>query len=974
MLNIIKSIFGSANDRYLKSVESDVKRINALEPQMEAMSDDELKAQTGKFRERLENGESLDDILHEAFATVREASRRVLKMRHYDVQLIGGLTLHKGKIAEMRTGEGKTLVATLPVYLNALSGKGVHVVTVNDYLAARDAEWMGRLYKWMGLTVGVIISDLPEETRRAAYAADITYGTNNEYGFDYLRDNMKYSLDSYVQRPLNYAIIDEVDSILIDEARTPLIISGAAGMSTELPKMVQEFIPYLKKDEDYLVDEEHRSVSLTDLGVEKIEKQMDIDNLYDPNNIDVVQAVIKALQAHTLYKRDDRYMVKDGEIVIIDEFTGRPMPGRRWSDGLHQAIEAKEGVKVNDENQTLATVTFQNFFRMYDKLSGMTGTAETEAEEFHSIYGLDTIVIPTNKPIARLDQDDLVYRSYGEKFDAVVGEIIEANEKGQPVLVGTTSVEKSEAISHVLSKKGIKHEVLNAKQHDREASVVSQAGRLNAVTIATNMAGRGTDIMLGGNPEGMAEDEVGPQDVPETAVGDERFDYYTDEYIAALEKYEKQCAAEKKEVLAAGGLFIIGTERHESRRIDNQLRGRAGRQGDPGRSRFYLSLEDDLLRLFGGDRIGKIMDTLKMEEGVPIEHPMVTKSLENAQKKVEGRNFDIRKNVLEYDDVMDQQRKTIYELRRTILAGKDDQGRTIQQMTLDLFEEVALATIDSFANPQVRPEEWDLRGLEVGLSEVFGLQFDTAGITGRDPLERLVWGQIKDHYDSQLEMTERIAKEVNEVKKEQAEMRAAQEAVAAAEADEGGDWAGTVEPQEIEEVTGDEIFTEQVQNQYIQAIDKHWRLHLLGMEQLRDGIGMRGYAQKDPKKEYKKEGYNLFLDLLMTIKTQVVRFVSTFQLQSPKSVMQQPKQPEVPKQIFLNRSDDGEAKVASPDGGAAMDDEGTFVRELPKVGRNDLCPCGSGKKFKSCHLRKGGVEAALEAADDSNAAAEALTS
>jgi preprotein translocase subunit SecA len=969
MLNIIKSIFGSANDRYLKTVESDVARINSLEPQMEAMSDDELKAQTAKFRERLDNGESLDDILHEAFATVREASKRVLKMRHYDVQLIGGMTLHKGKIAEMRTGEGKTLVATLPVYLNALTGKGVHVVTVNDYLASRDAEWMGRLYKWLGLTVGVIISDMPEDDRRRAYAADITYGTNNEYGFDYLRDNMKYSLDSYVQRDLHYAIIDEVDSILIDEARTPLIISGAAGMSTELPKRVQEFIPYLKKDEDYLVDEEHRSVSLTDLGVEKIERQMDIDNLYEPANIDVVQAVIKALQAHTLYKRDDRYMVKDGEIVIIDEFTGRPMPGRRWSDGLHQAIEAKEGVKVNDENQTLATVTFQNFFRMYEKLSGMTGTAETEAEEFHSIYGLDTIVIPTNKPIARLDQEDLVYRSYGEKFDAVVSEILDANANGQPVLVGTTSVEKSEAISRVLKKKGIDHNVLNAKQHEREANIVAQAGRLGAVTIATNMAGRGTDIMLGGNPEAMAEEEVGEQDVPETAVGDERFDFYTDEFKEALARYEAQCAAEKEKVLAAGGLFIIGTERHESRRIDNQLRGRAGRQGDPGRSRFFLSLEDDLLRLFGGDRIGKIMDTLKMEEGVPIEHKMVTRSLENAQKKVEGRNFDIRKNVLEYDDVMDQQRKTIYELRRTILRGEDDQGRSVQEMALDLFEEVALATIDSYANPQVRPEDWDLEAASVALQEVFGLEFDLDGISGREPLERTVWTTIKSHFDEKLEMTERIAKEVNEVRREEAQMQAS-----ASEAgdEDGGDWANS-EPDEVETVTGREIFEEQVQNQYIQAIDKHWRLHLLGMEQLRDGIGMRGYAQKDPKKEYKKEGYNLFLDLLMNIKTQVVRFVSTFQLQSPRSI-QQPKQPEVPKQIFLNRSDDGEARAASVDGTAAEDDEGTFVRELPKVGRNDPCPCGSGKKFKSCHLRKGGVEAALDAADDRADAAEALSS
>ncbi len=927
MFNIISKLFGSANDRFIRDARPDVARTNSFEEGMKSLSDEDLRAQTNKFRARLDKGEPLDDLMHEAFATVREVGRRVLNMRHYDVQLVGGKVLHVGRIAEMKTGEGKTLVATLPLYLNALSGKGAHLVTVNDYLAARDAEWMGRIYKYLGLTVGVIENDLSDDARRRAYGSDITYGTNNEFGFDYLRDNMKYDLDMYVQRDLRYAIIDEVDSILIDEARTPLIISGSAGLSTELPFRVKQFIPYLKKDEDYLVDEEHRSVSLTDLGVEKLEDKLGIPNLYDPEHIDVVHAVTKALQAHTLYKKDDRYIVHGNEVVIVDEFTGRPMPGRRWSDGLHQAIEAKEGVEIRDENQTLATVTFQNFFRMYGKLAGMTGTALTEAEEFHEIYKLNVVAVPTNKPIIRDDMEDVVYRSFPEKFQAIVDHIVEANEGGQPVLVGTTSVEKSEAISHVLKKKKISHEVLNAKQHEREASVVAQAGRLKAVTIATNMAGRGTDILLGGNPEVMAEEEAGKQSIPDTAFGAERLEYMTPAYREAFAKFEAQCAAEKQRVLEAGGLFIVGTERHESRRIDNQLRGRAGRQGDPGRSRFFLSLEDELMRLFGGDRIAKIMDTLKMEEGVPIEHPMVTRSLENAQKKVEGRNFDIRKNVLEYDDVMDQQRKTVYGLRKVVLRGVDEEGRDVHAMALDLFEEVALSTIEIYANPLVRPEDWDLEQLETALKEVFHLDFDLQGMTGRQPIEKRVWEQVHARFLEQEAMVKAVAAKYNEINPP------------APRNGEGDDWVD----ESPSPLTWRDIFDEQIQSQYLRSIDRFWRQHLQAMEQLRDGIGMRGYAQKDPKQEYKKEGYNLFLDLLMNIKTSVVRFVATFHIEQPVRAQA----PQVPKQIVLNRED------AAP---AGDDGQEAFKRELPKVGRNDPCPCGSGKKFKHCHGAKGAPE------------------
>ncbi|MBA2662378.1 MAG: preprotein translocase subunit SecA [Bradymonadaceae bacterium] len=935
MLNFITQLFGTANDRYVKDARARVTAINSLEASLKKYSDEELRGQTVKFRERLDKGEQLDSLLVEAFATAREGGIRALGMRHYDVQLIGGMVLHEGTIAEMKTGEGKTLVATLALYLNALAGDGAHLITVNDYLAQRDAAWMGKLYNFLGLSVGTIISDLSDAERKRAYGSDITYGTNNEFGFDYLRDNMKYRLSDYVQRKLKFAIVDEVDSILVDEARTPLIISGKADMDTALYFDINKIIPYLKRDEDYLVDEEHRSTTLTDSGIEKIEERMAIANLYDPTNIEVVHHVNKCLQAHTLYKKDDQYIVREGEVIIVDEFTGRPMQGRRWSDGLHQAIEAKEGLEIKDENQTLATVTFQNYFRMYEKLAGMTGTAETEAEEFHEIYKLEVVVIPTNRPIQRLDQEDVVFRSYREKFNAIVEQILLCNAKEQPVLVGTTSVEKSEAISQVLKKKGIAHEVLNAKQHGREAHIVAQAGRKSAVTIATNMAGRGTDILLGGNPEFLTEEILGKPEVPEFTPENERANYLSDEYKVLFETMRKQCVTEKEQVLAAGGLFIIGTERHESRRIDNQLRGRAGRQGDPGESRFFLSLEDDLLRLFGADRIGKIMDTLRMEDGVPIEHRMVTRSIEGAQKKVEARNFEIRKNILEYDDVMDVQRKSIYTLRRNVLRGHDEKKRTLLPMVLDQFEEVAVATLDTYAARVVRHDDWDISGLTAALEQVFNLRVDLESITGRDAIEMYVWNSITKMVDEKGEMFDKIAERLNE---RRAQLQAEADAVG-----EDGE-ATRAAVADIDLVSGRELFEEQIQSRYLASIDRFWRQHLLAMDQLRDGIGMRGYAQKDPKQEYKKEGYTLFVDLMLSIKTNIVEFVSKVQVETPASLEAVP-QHNVPKQIHFNRP--GVQEVA-----AQQQEEDTFKRDLPKVGRNDLCHCGSGKKYKNCCMRK----------------------
>jgi len=955
MFNIFEKIFGSANDRYLKSLQPHVQRINELEDDIRAMSDEELKRQTPKFKERLDNGAEIDDILHEAFATVREVGRRTLDMRHFDVQVMGAMSLHQGNMTEMKTGEGKTLVATMPLYLNALRDDySCHLVTVNDYLAERDAEWMGHIYRFLGLEVGTILSDMPTHQRKKAYRADITYGTNNEFGFDYLRDNMKTNLDEMVQTGLDYAIIDEVDSVLIDESRTPLIISGKADQSTEMYHEVNNIIPYLKRDHDYIVDEEDNNVTLTDSGVEKVENRLSISNLYDPDNIEKLHHVNKALEAHTLYKKDDEYIVRDDEVVIVDEFTGRPMPGRRWSDGLHQAVEAKEGVPIQDENQTLATVTFQNFFRMYDKLAGMTGTAETEAKEFKEFYETDTYVIPTNEPVIRKDYDDVVYRSYEEKFEAIVDQIVECNERGQPVLVGTTSVEKSEAISRVLDKKAIDHAVLNAKYHEQEAKVVAQAGQYGSVTIATNMAGRGTDILLGGNPEYLAEEEAGEQEVPPGTPQNQRDEYYTEEYKQALEKYEQQCEEEREKVLEAGGLFIIGTERHESRRIDNQLRGRAGRQGDPGASRFFLSLEDELLQLFGADRIGNFMDTMNMERGVPIEAEMVTNSIERAQKKVEAKNFDIRKNLLEYDDVMDKQRKTIYDLRKHVLRGEDEEGRELKAMAKDLFEDVALGIIDQYAPESVRYEDWDLETLEAELESTFGPEFELREHRGRASIEREVWETIEDVFEEKAEEFEELAEEINEHRRELEE-----KAEEAAEEDEDAeeavnDWELPEEYQgegEDGEVTGQELFEEQIRNQYLWAIDRFWREHLQTMDQLRDGIGMRGYAQKDPKQEYKKEGYHQFLDMLMNVKTKVVEFISKIEVETPAALQERPES-QLPDKIQLNHGDETTTKSASGETVSEGGEQETFERDLPKVGRNDPCPCGSGRKYKKCCLRK----------------------
>ncbi len=770
----LKKIFGSQNERDLRRLAPLVDQINSLEPEIRNLSDAGLQAKTPAFKERLAQGESLDELLPEAFAVAREASLRVLRMRPFDVQLIGGMVLHNGKIAEMKTGEGKTLVAVLPVYLNALTGKGVHVVTVNDYLAKRDAEWMGKVYKFLGLTVSTIVHGLYDDERRQAYNADVTYGTNNEFGFDYLRDNMKFSLQDYVQREFNYAIVDEVDSILIDEARTPLIISGPAEESTELYHRINRVGNMLRKEQDYTVDEKSRAVIMTEEGVAHAEKIMNVENLYDPRNIEILHHLNQSLKAHALFKRDVDYIVKDGQVIIVDEFTGRLMPGRRYSDGLHQSLEAKEGVRIENENQTLASITFQNYFRMYKKLAGMTGTADTEAEEFKKIYKLDVMVIPTNQKMIRVDYPDAIYKSEAEKFQAVVEEIKECHNVGQPVLVGTTSIEKSERLSRMLRLQGIKHEVLNAKQHEKEAQIVAQAGKKGTVTLATNMAGRGTDIVLGPG------------------------------------------------VVATGGLHIIGTERHESRRIDNQLRGRSGRQGDPGSSRFYLSLEDDLLRIFGSDRIKNLMGRMGMEDGEPIEHRMVSNAIERAQKRVEGHNFDIRKHLLEYDDVMNKQREVIYNQRREILAGtnlSEEIGQMIQELTDDL--------LDQFTDERTMPEDWNLKGLVEAFIQRFGLQLDLQDLD----LDNLVLDDLREAAHLQVE--------------------------AAFEAQR--------------QTIGAEIFQSLEQQIMLQIVDTQWKDHLLAMDHLRDGIGLRGYAQVDPLRAYQKEGYDMFMDMIQRIQADTVR-------------------------------------------------------------------------------------------------------
>jgi preprotein translocase subunit SecA len=871
---VLKKVFGTRNERELKRIQATVDSINVLEPGIAALDDAGLKSKTTEFRQRLEQGETLDDLLPEAFAVVRETSKRVLGMRHFDVQLIGGIVLHRGTIAEMRTGEGKTLVATLPVYLNALTGKGVHVVTVNDYLARRDAQWMGPVYTFLGLTVGVIVHGLSDEERQAAYNSDVAYGTNNEFGFDYLRDNMKFDLAEYVQRELNFAIVDEVDSILIDEARTPLIISGPAEESTDKYYKINRVIPSLQKETDYTIEEKTRTVALTEEGNIKVERLLNAGNLYDPSNVDLVHHVHQALKAHALFQRDVDYVVKDGQVMIVDEFTGRLMPGRRWSDGLHQAVEAKEGVKIENENQTLASITFQNYFRIYNKLAGMTGTAETEAPEFAKIYNLDVLVIPTHRPMIRADNADFIYKSEPGKFNAVIREIEEKNKNGQPVLVGTISIAKSEVLSSLLKKKGIKHTVLNAKYHEMEAEIVAQAGRFGAVTIATNMAGRGTDIVLGGNPEGLARQSLKAKE------------HTQEEWDRALAQFQAQCAAEKEKVIAAGGLHILGTERHESRRIDNQLRGRSGRQGDPGSSRFYLSLQDDLLRIFGSDRIAGLMQRLGMEEDVPIEHRMVSRAIENAQKKVEEHNFEMRKHVLEYDDVMNQQRKVIYEQRRQILSNEN-----LREDVLDLAREMLESLFGTYCPENAYPETWDLTGLKEAIAARFSHRVTDIeqGDLSRDEFLDKIWAGIEKSYNDK-------------------------------EAEIGSELMRRLE----------RIFM-------LQAVDHQWKDHLLAMDHLKEGVGLRGYGQQDPLIEYKKDGFEMFEEMKSRIVETTVE--SLFRVKAAKNEDQEIERRQRRQMARLSFVGAGEAAAAAPQP----------VHAGAKVGRNDPCPCGSGLKYKKCH-------------------------
>ncbi len=813
---ISRKLFGTENDRTLKRIRPIVSAVNEFEPRIQPLSDAQLRAKTAEFREKLSQGAALDDILPEAFAVVREASRRTTRMRHFDVQIVGGVVLHQGKIAEMKTGEGKTLVATLPAYLNALDGHGVHIVTVNDYLAKRDTEWMGAIYRFLGLTVGTIQHGLDDAARRAAYGSDITYGTNNEFGFDYLRDNMKFRLEDLAQREFNYAIVDEVDSILIDEARTPLIISGPTQQSTQLYYRADSLVRRLQKDKHFTIDEKSRTVSIQEAGVAEAERVLGIPNLYDLANMEVVHAINTSLKAHHLFKRDVDYMIQDGKVVIVDEFTGRLMPGRRYSDGLHQALEAKERVRVEEEYQTLASVTFQNYFRMYKKLAGMTGTAATEAQEFRHIYGLDVVEIPTNKPLIRIEYPDVIYRTAREKWDAVAEEIAELHEKGRPVLVGTISIEKSEHLSALLRRKNIKHVVLNAKYHEMEAQIIAQAGRVGAVTIATNMAGRGVDILLGGNPEYLARERLKKNGIDPLKATPEQLDAALAEVRAVTEK-------EHDTVVGLEGLHVLGTERHEARRIDNQLRGRAGRQGDPGSSRFYLSLEDDLMRIFGSDRISGLMARIGMGEGVPIEHNMITKAIERAQKQVEGQNFTIRKHLLQYDDVMNKQRETIYGQRRRILKGEDQ-----REYFLGLIDDLVDWMLDTYANKDKPPEEWEKDALRQAVQAQFGLDIETLKIDW----EGVVYDELRDTIVQTLRRTY----------------------------------------EEKEKLLG--AFTRDFERMILlQVIDTQWKDHLLEMDHLKEGIGLRGYGQKDPLIEYKKEGFNMFQSLLDRIEEDAVRYL-----------------------------------------------------------------------------------------------------
>ena len=1031
MINtLLGKVFGTKNERVIKALMPNVKAINALEPEMQKLPDAELRAKTDEFRQRIQdhlnrmggtNGnqpagnegtsaseeeesdfdrikrqekeqydalqEVLNEILPEAFAVVREAGRRVLSMRHFDVQLIGGMVLHDGKISEMKTGEGKTLVATLPVYLNALSGRGVHVVTVNDYLAKRDSEWMGKLYRFLGLTVGVIVHDLDDDERRAAYAADVTYGTNNEFGFDYLRDNMKFDIKDCVQRGHNYAIVDEVDSILIDEARTPLIISGASEESTDKYYIVNRIIPKLVRGEelspdevrqqleedkfsaeqrdemitelnrvgddpqrkiltgDYVIDEKHRNITVSDVGWEKVEKLLGIGNIADPENWGLKHHVETAIKAHALYRRDVEYVIKDGEIIIVDEFTGRMMPGRRWSDGLHQAIEAKENVKIERENQTLATITFQNYFRMFKKLAGMTGTAETEAEEFEKIYKLEVVVIPTNKQLLRVENPDIVYRTEKEKYFAAADEIQQLAQKGQPVLVGTTSVEKSERLSELLKKKGIKHVVLNAKFHEREAEIVAQAGRKGAVTIATNMAGRGTDILLGGNPEFMAKQEMvkkgiaqqlrvaqgkieGPQEDGQTSVfyynGNE-YNVPNDKWTEAFNRYKQNTDKEHEEVIAAGGLHILGTERHESRRIDNQLRGRAGRQGDPGSSRFYLALEDDLMRIFAKEWVSTLLQRLGMEEGVPIESKMITRRIETAQKAVEAQHFESRKHLLEYDDVMNKQREAVYGLRRRLLEGTDQKDLILE----DYVASILADQLEEYCPEKAHADDWNIKGLKDAIFTRFGVDFLAEGVKpeslNRGELGDAIFTKLKERYEAK------------------------------------------------EKLIGPDAMRHHERMIMLSVIDQQWKDHLLSMDHLKEGIGLRGYGQHDPLVEYKKESFEMFEAMMQRFQEDTVRYLYLMQIleRRPEPGPPAPTQESEPspahrgdgngrrpkmvstsadelEEAFMRRKR-RELEQARMAGAGEAQQVQQVVRGQEKVGRNDPCPCGSGKKYKKCH-------------------------
>ncbi len=997
MINtVIAKVFGTKNEREIKHLMPQVEAINALEPQIQKLTDAELRAKTDEFRSRIQDRlsrvqdepeadpdrakqieterdqvlkEALDELLVEAFAVVREAGRRVLNMRHFDVQLIGGMVLHQGKISEMKTGEGKTLVATLPVYLNALSGRGVHVVTVNDYLAKRDSEWMGKLYRFLGLSVGVIVHELDDEERKEAYAADVTYGTNNEFGFDYLRDNMKFDLKDCVQHGHNYAIVDEVDSILIDEARTPLIISGASEESTDKYYRVNRIIPKLEKGEeidvapgepkkltgDYVLDEKHKTITVSDEGWEKVEQLLGIGNIADPENWDLKHHVETAIKAHALYRRDVEYVVKDGEVIIVDEFTGRLMPGRRWSDGLHQAIEAKENVKIERENQTLATITFQNYFRMYKKLAGMTGTAETEAPEFEKIYKLEVVVIPTNQPLRRLENPDIVFRTEKEKYFAVADEIQRLNQTGQPVLVGTTSIEKSERLSELLKKKGVKHVVLNAKYHEREAEIVAQAGRKKAVTIATNMAGRGTDILLGGNAEFMAKQEcvkkgiAHPLRVAQGKIegnvedGKSTVFYYsgneyvvpTDQWNEIFERYKKEIDAEHDDVVSVGGLHILGTERHEARRIDNQLRGRAGRQGDPGSSRFHLSLEDDLMRIFAKEWVSNLLQRLGMEEGIPIESRLITKRIEAAQKAVEAQNFEARKHLLEYDDVMNKQREAVYGLRHQLLEGVDQKELILEDYVSGILSDL----MEQYCPPKAHIDDWDIKGLKDAIFTRFGVDILAEGVKpetlNRQELGDAIFDKLKERYDAK------------------------------------------------EKLIGPDAMRYHERMIMLSVLDSQWKDHLLGMDHLKEGIGLRGYGQHDPLVEYKRESFEMFEDMMRRFQEETVRYLYLMQvLERPSGAFATAAGPEgagpggggPEAGVPVQRSGSGgdgrrprpvatsvdeleeafqrrkrrELEEARMAGAGDLQPVQQVVRGSAKIGRNDPCPCGSGKKYKKC--------------------------